>query len=150
MPRDHFGTKHFGKSHFGMDVSSREHFGTCTIRRCRRSGRWTFQHGNALTWGLFGTRNFRHEEFWAQEHFGTGTFQYMDIFGTVAQVPKRPYCFAKCQNIHVSKCSGAEKSLCRNVPHAENSSCRKFPMLKRSRVETSICRNVRSAERCMC
>ena len=32
-------------------------------------------------------------------------------------VPKRPYYFARCQNIHVPKCSGAEISLCRNIPH---------------------------------
>ena len=78
-PIDHFGTEHFGKSHFGTDVSSREHFGTCTIRCCRRSGRWTFQHGNISTWGLFGTRNFWHKVFSAQEDFGTGTFRHMDI-----------------------------------------------------------------------
>ena len=47
LPRDHFGTDHFGKSYFGTDVSSQEHFGT--IRHCRHSGRWTFQHGNILT-----------------------------------------------------------------------------------------------------
>ena len=59
-PIDHFGTKHFGKSHFGTDVSSREHFGTCTVRRCGRSGRWTFQHWNVSTWGIFITGNFQH------------------------------------------------------------------------------------------
>ena len=47
--------------------------------RCGFSGRWTFQHGNVLTWGLFGMRNFWNKEFLAQEHFGTGTFQHMDI-----------------------------------------------------------------------
>ena len=66
-----FGTLDFGRSHFGTDVSSWEHFGTCIIRHCGRSGRWTFQHGKLLTWGLFGMRNFQHEEFLAQEHFGT-------------------------------------------------------------------------------
>ena len=39
----------------------------CTIWRLGRSGRWRFQHSNVLTWGLFGTRNFRHHG-----HFGTG------------------------------------------------------------------------------
>ena len=87
-PIDHFGTEHFGKSHFGTDVSSQEHFGTCTIRRCGRSGRWTFQHRNISTWGIFSTGNFRHEEFSAPEHFGTGIFWHLNIsahgyFGTL-------------------------------------------------------------------
>ena len=73
-PIDHFGSEHFGKSYFSTDVSSPEHFGTCTIWHCRRSGRWTFQHRNISTWG-----NFWHEEFLAQEHFGMGTFRHMDI-----------------------------------------------------------------------
>ena len=70
---------HFGKSQFATDVSSWEHFGTCTIRCCRRSSRWTFQHGKISTWGLFGTRSFRHKEFSARGIFGMGTFRHMDI-----------------------------------------------------------------------
>ena len=117
---------------------------------------------NISTWGLFGMRSFRHEEFSAQENFGTGTFRHMDIF---AQVPKclcqnvhialQGAKISMCRNVQVPKCSGAEISLCRNVQvpkilHAENSPCRKYPMSKRSGVEKSICRNVRSAERFMC
>ena len=122
---DHFGTKHFGKSHFRMDVSSQEHFGTCTIWRCKRSGRWTFQHGNILTSGLFGTRNF-----W---HSSTGL----------------------CRNVHIALQGAKISMCRRNVPvlkiHcAENSPCQYFPMSKGSPVETSICQNIRSAERCMC
>ena len=88
LPIDHFGTEHFGKSHFGTNVSSREHFGTCTVGRCGRSGRWTFQHRNVSTLGIFGTGNFRHQEFSAPEHFGTGIFRHLNIsahgyFGTL-------------------------------------------------------------------
>ena len=60
--------------HFSMDVSSHKHFGTYTNRRCGCSGTWMFQHGNISTWGIFGIGNFQHEEFLAQEHFGTGIF----------------------------------------------------------------------------
>ena len=132
--------EHFGKSHFGTDVSSREHFGTCTIRRCRRSGRWTFQHGNISTWGLFGTRTFRHEEFSAQEHFGTGTFRHGDIlahghFGTVAQVPK-----CLCRNVHIAL-QGAKISMCWNVqvpkyPRGEMFWCWKVHLPERSQCQT--------------
>ena len=67
------GTLDFGKSHFGTDLSSWEHFSMCTVCSYGHSGRWTFQHGKILTWGLFGMRNFQHEEFFAQEHYGTRT-----------------------------------------------------------------------------
>ena len=149
LPIDHLGTKHFG-----TDVSSREHFGTCTVRRCGCSSRCTFQHWNVSTWGIFGTGNFRHEEFSAPEHFGTGIFRHLNIsahgyFGTLQS------------NMDVSAqtfrhlCYCAEMSMCRNVPVpkcscAENSSCRKVPMSKCSRVEMSICWNVCSAEWCTC
>ena len=118
--------------------SFREHFGTCTILRSRRLVRWRFNTRIFAARGIFGIGTFRH----------SSTSPEMSV-------PKHPYCFARCQNIHVPKCSGAEISLCRNVqvpkiPCAENSPCRKFPMPKRSGVEMSICRNVRSAERCMC
>ena len=43
------------------------------------SGRWTFQHRNVLTRGLFGMRNFWRKEFSALENFGTKTFQHMNI-----------------------------------------------------------------------
>ena len=156
----HFDTCDFGKSHLG----------TCTIQPCGCSGRWTFQNGNVLTWGLFGMRNFQHKEFLAQEHFGTGTFRHMDIsaqlhmcrnicaemYILLCKVPK--YLCAemfRCWNIPVPKCSCAENSSCRKflvpkIPRAKNSQCRKFPMSKRFHVETSIYWNVRSAERCMC
>ena len=136
-PIDHFGTEHSGKSHFCTDVSWREHFGICTVRRCERSGRWTFQHGNVSTWERFDMGTFQHEEFLTRGIFGTGTFWHGDISA----------------HGHIAL-QGAKISMCRNVPVpkypcAEMFLCRKYPMLKCSRVETSICRNVRSTERCM-
>ena len=116
MPTDHFGTENFGKSHFDTDVSSREHFGTCTVRRCGCSGRWTFQQGNLSTWGNIGTVNFRHNEFSAQEHFG-GTWIFWHPakqygrFGIDILAP-----VLLCQNVHVPKIPRAEKSRCQNVP----------------------------------
>ena len=149
LPIDHFGTEHFG-----TNVSSQEHFGTCTVRRCGRSGRWTFQHQNISTWGIFGTGNFRHEEFSAPEHFGTGIFWHLNIsahgyFGTLQSNMD----FSAQTFWHLCYC--AKMSMCRNVPVpkcscAENSSCRKVPMSKCSRVEMSICRNVCSTEWCTC
>ena len=134
---------HFGKSHFGKDVSSREHFGTCTVWPCGRSGRWTFQHRNISTWGIFGMGNFRHEEFSAPEHYGTGIFWHLNIsahgyFGTLQSnmdVSAQTfwhlcYCaeMSMCRNVPVPKCSCAEKSSCRKVlvpesPHVEMLRC---------------------------
>ena len=123
---DHFGTEHFGKSHFGTDVSSREHFGTCTVRRCGRSGRWMFQHGNVSTWGFFGMRNFWHE-------VPKCLFPNVNIS---LQGAKISMCkMFRCRNIPVPKCSCAENSSCRKVPvpkspHVEKSPCRNVPVLK--------------------
>ena len=125
QPIDHFGTEHFGKSHFCMDVSSPEHFDTCTTWRCRRSGRWTFQHGNISNWGLFGTRNFRHRNILARGNFDTCTFWHSST-GAEMSVPKRPYCFARCQNIHVLKCTGTK------ISHAEMFMAAKTPCAKMS------------------
>ena len=131
MPTDHFNTEHFS-----MVVSSREHFGMCTIQRCRRSGRWIFQHENILTWRLFGTGTFRHEEFSAQEYFGTGTFRHMDISA-------QQY---RCRNVHITL-QGAKISMCWNVqvpkyPCAEMFRCQKFLMPKIPCAENSPCQNV--------
>ena len=76
-PVDFFGTGHFGNSHFGADISSREHSGTCTVRRCRRFGRWTFRHRNVSARGLFGTGTFRHGDVSAPKHFGTELFRHL-------------------------------------------------------------------------
>ena len=68
---------------------------TCTVQPCGRSGSWTFQHGNVLTWGLFGTGFFlargifgtmdiSAQDITAPEHFGT-LQSNMDI---LAPVPK--------------------------------------------------------------
>jgi len=75
--------------------------------------------------------NFWHEEFSAQEHFGTGhlgtwTFWHSST-GAKTPVPNRPYCFARCRNIHVQKCSGAEMSMVLKIPRAESSHAKKSP-----------------------
>ena len=142
VPIDHFGTEHFGKSHFGTDVSSREHFGTCTVRHCGRSGRWTFQHRNVSAWGIFGTGNFRHKEFSAPEHFGTGIFRHLNIsahgyFGTlqsnmdVSAQTFRHLCYcaemSMCRNVPVPKCSCAESFSCRKVPVPKSPHVEMFP-----------------------
>ena len=74
----------------------------------------TFQNGDFLAQGLFGKRIFWHRSILAQEHFGTLTFRHSSTSAEMS-VSKRPYCFARCQNIHVLKCSGAEISPWRNV-----------------------------------
>ena len=119
----HFITKHFDKSHFSTNVSSREHFGTCTLQPCGRSGRWTFQHGTVSKWGLFGRRNFWHEEFPAPWTFRQGIFWHLNIlahgyFGTFQS------------NMDVLTQTFWHLCYC-----AENSLCRKVPMSKHSRVE---------------
>ena len=110
LPTHHFGTKHFGTSHFSADVSSWEHFGTCTLPPCGCSGKWTFQYGTVSTWG-----------------FGTWIFWYLtkqyvrsdtDILAPVLL----------CQNVPVLKCSCAE-----------NSSCQKFLVSKSPHVEVFRC-----------
>jgi hypothetical protein len=89
-PTHHFGTEHFGKSHFGTDVSSQEHFDTCTLRPCGRSDRWTSQHGNVfdiwtfwqvefMTPGIFGTMDITAWNISAPKHFGTNG-AYSEIF----------------------------------------------------------------------
>ena len=94
-PIDHFGTEHFG-----TDVSSREHFGTCTIWRCGRSSRWTSQHRNVSTWGIFGTGIFRHL-----------AKQYVLL----------------CRNVHVLKCPRVEIFLCRKVLVLKSPHVKMFP-----------------------
>ena len=162
-PIDHFGTEHFSKSHFGMDVSSREHFGTCTIRRCRRSGRWTFQHGtfrhgDFSAWGLFGTRNFRHRKISAQGHFGTWTSLHKcrnvcaKTSILLCKVPKYPCAETfRCRNVQVPKYPCAEMFRCRKffmpkIPRAENTPCRNVPVLKSPSAGTSAAPNGSCAE----
>ena len=110
LPTHHFGTKHFGKSHFSADVSSWEHFGTCTLPPCGCSGKWTFQHGTVSTWG-----------------FGTWIFWYL----TKQYVRSDTDILAAT----VSKCPRPEMFLCRKflmpkIPRVEKSPCRNIPMLK--------------------
>ena len=101
-----------------------------------------------------GTGNFRYEESSAQEHFGTGTFQHMDVLADCKSIWTFWHRdFSTCAT--VPRCPCAEKSLCRNVlgpkiTYAKNSSCQKVPMSKCSPVEKSICWNVRSDKWCTC
>ena len=110
-----------------MDISTWEHFDM-----------GTFRHEDFSARGRFGTGTFWHGDISAHGHFGT-----------VAQVPK---CLCQnvhiaLQGAKISLCRNVQVP---KIPHAENSPCRKFPMSKCSGVEMSICRNVRSAEWCMC
>ena len=121
------------------NILARAPFGAADVLADGHFNTVTFRHGDFLAQGLFGTRTFRHRNISARGHFGTWTFRHSST-GAEMSVPKRPYCFARCQNIHVLKCSDAKISLCRNVqvpkiPRDENSPCRKFPMSKCSGVE---------------
>ena len=137
----HFSTWDFGKSHFSTDVSSWEHFGTCTVRPADvpADGRFNtgrFQHGDFSAWGIFSMRNFWHHGHFSTGYFGTWTFRHIDFlapckaiwtfwhrhFSTCATVPKGP-----C----------AKMSPCRNVHDAEKSLCWKVPVLKSPCTETS-------------
>ena len=152
-PINHFGMEHFGKSPFGTNVSSQEYFGTHTNWRCGRSDRWTFQHRNVSTWGIFGMGNFRHKEFLAPEHFGTGIFRHLNIseqgyFGKAIWTVQHRH-FGTCAT--VPKCPCAEISPCRNVsvpknPHAEKSSWRKVLMPQSPYIEMFPCWNVHLPE----
>ena len=126
MPTHHFGTEQYGRSHFGRDVSSREHFGMCTLLPCGRSGRWTFQHRNVWTWGLFSTGNFWCEEFLALWTFQRGIFCHLNIsahiyFGTLQSnmdvLAQTFWHLCYCEEMSQSQNVPAPKT-----PHAEKSS----------------------------
>ena len=62
-------------------------------------------------------------------------------------VPKRPYCFARCQNIHVPKCSGAEifhaeMSLVPKIPRAKKCPCRNVHLRSALQTFPGRCQNV--------
>ena len=109
---------------------------------------------------VISARMFHHRNISARGHFRTWTFPHSST-GAVMSVPKCPYCFARCKNIHVLKCSGAEisraeisraeisraeMSMALKIPCAKNFPCRKVSKSKCSRDETSICRNVRKTK----
>ena len=100
----HFVTLNFGKSHFGMDLSSREHFGTCTFWHCGHSVRWTYQ--------LFGIGNFPHHRNFSIEYFSTWTFWLMDILA-----PYKPI-WTFWHLYYCVKCPCAEMSPCWNDDEA--------------------------------
>ena len=86
---------------------------------------------------------FFYRTFWRKDFLTPWTCRHWDIsalryFITVAQLPKvwkRPYCFARCQNIYVPKClcaeiSHAKTSMPPKISSAKMSQCRKFLVLK--------------------
>ena len=106
------------------------HTSTCMIRPCRCSSAWTF-----CLHECFGIRSFRHRDKknflapWTFQHgyisihgyFGTWTIRQSST-GAEMSVLKCPYCFARCQNIHM-----LESIPCRNIYGAKNSLCQKCP-----------------------
>ena len=64
-------------------------------------------------------------------------------------VPKCPYCFARCQNIHVPKCSGAKISICQNV-QVPKYLCRSVLVANRPSAKKSLCQNALGGEMSMC
>jgi hypothetical protein len=112
----HFGTEHLGKSHFGIDVSSRENFSTCPT--------------SALLM-------FRQMDVSTQERFNLGTYRHSST-GAEMSVPKRPYCFARCQKFLVPKIPSAEKFPCRNIHLPERPQGQNVHVPKCSIDETSV------------
>ena len=106
------------------NISARAPFGAADIPADGHFNMGTFRRGDFSAWGLFGMRNFQHRNISARGHFGTWTFRHSST-GAEMSVPKRPYYFARCQNIHVPKCSGAKISLSKMSP------CGNVPKLKR-------------------
>ena len=126
------GMEHLGKSVFGMDVSSRCSFGAADIWQMDISTRehfniGTFRQEDFSAEGIFGTGTLGHEDILAGSHFRTWTFRHSST-GAKMSVPKRPFCFARCQNIHKPK-----------YPCAEMFRCRKVLESKISHVETFQC-----------
>ena len=64
--------------------------------------------------------------------------------GTEMSVTKLPYCFARCQNIYVLKCLGAE------IFHAKTSMVPKVPCAKTSLCGKSLCCNVHEDKMSKC
>ena len=101
------------------------------VQRWGRSSRWTFQHRNVSTWGLFDTGNF-----WPKEFSAPCIFWYLEKqygrFGTDILAP-----VLLCQNVHVLKCPCAEMFLCRKFLVPKRSPCQNIPMLKCPSAKTS-------------
>ena len=128
------GEQNISFTHFGMNVSSQENFGSCTLWPCTCSGRWTLQHRNVSTLGLFGAGNFRHKEvlapwtFWQQKISAFGYFGTLQSNMDILAQTFRHLCYcaemSMCRNVPMPKCSCAKKSSCRKVlvpksPHVE-------------------------------
>ena len=123
------GEQNISFTHFGMNVSSQENFGSCTLWPCTCSGRWTLQHRNVSTLGLFGAGNFRHKEvlapwtFWQQKISAFGYFgtlqSNMDI---LAQTFRH-----LCKNVHMWKYPCAETFLCQKFLVPKSPQVKTFP-----------------------
>ena len=111
------------------NISARAPFGTADVPADGHFSKGTFWHGDFSAWGLFGMRNFRHRNISALGYFGTWTFRHRST-GPEMSVLECPYCFARCQNNHVLKCSSAKNSSCQKIPHAENSPCWKVHLFE--------------------
>ena len=115
---------------FRHRFSSPGYISICVFWPCRWSSTWTFHlhgcfsirsfrhrdkkifwhHGHGpWTHGHFGTWAFWHMDILAHGHFGTWTFRHSST-GAEISVLKCPYCFERCQNIHVLKCLGVKIS----------------------------------------
>ena len=76
------------------------------------------------------------------------TFWHMDILAQAPKcLPKRPCCLARCQNIHVPKCSGAEifhaeMSLVPKIPRAKKCPCRNVHLRSALQTFPGRCQNV--------
>ena len=101
-----------------------------------------YRHRDVSTWehfdiGKFHTGNFRHEEFSAQEHFGTRIFWHKDIsthvyFGTdiLAQVPCPCVKMSLHQKFSMSNHARAETFMYRNGRSNKWCTCRNVPVMK--------------------
>ena len=127
----HFGTWDFDKSfRHGCFI-------TGTFWHVHRSALWMIQQMDISTREGFYMRTFWHR-----------TFRHMDILAQAPKcLPKRPCCFARCQNIHVPKCSGAEishaqMSLVPKIPRAKKSPCRNVHLRSALQTFPGRCQNV--------
>ena len=107
---------------------------------------WTFGHGDLVAPGYFGTETLWHLKILAQGCFSTWTFWHWKILALWKAILRFlhrnfvpvPKCYTGpkpsfCRNVHVSKCSSAEMSLCRKVP---------MPKYPYPGAEMSLCQKV--------
>lgn len=90
---------------------------------------WTFHHRDFSAQGHFSTKSFRMGIFPHHGHIDTWTFWHR---GTRAEMSmtKCLYCFARSQNVNVSKHSSPKMSQCCNLPVLKCPWCHNISMLK--------------------